>query len=129
SQNERKPHHIDAPTSRTPTPTSFTQLQAQSSLSSPPQSAGIMLGSEPEPVPKLPPRWLSEAIHATQTSYPRDRFEAILRGPNWRIKCADCPGKLYVPGPGETLSNYEVHLRNRQHRQRVNNRSSRTKPA
>ncbi|KAK7042455.1 hypothetical protein R3P38DRAFT_2890583 [Favolaschia claudopus] len=40
----------------------------------------------------------------------------------WRIKCLDCPGKLYTPGPGETLNNYEIHLRNRLHRRRVNER-------
>ncbi|KAJ7164898.1 hypothetical protein C8R46DRAFT_900893 [Mycena filopes] len=57
-----------------------------------------------------------------------DKFEVILRKvnsastPEWRIKCLDCPGKLYTPGPGETLSNYEVHLKNRLHRQRVNDR-------
>ncbi len=32
--------------------------------------------------------------------------------------------QLYTPGPGETLSNYDVHLKNRQHRQRVNERLS-----
>ncbi|EGO01042.1 hypothetical protein SERLA73DRAFT_179083 [Serpula lacrymans var. lacrymans S7.3] len=75
-----------------------------------------------------PPPWLSEAMHEMQSRYPEDKFEAILRkatsktAPEWRLKCLDCPGKLYTPGPGETLSNYEVHLRNRQHRQRVNSR-------
>jgi SWI/SNF-related matrix-associated actin-dependent regulator of chromatin subfamily B protein 1 len=33
----------------------------------------------------------------------------------WRVKCADCPGKIYTLGPGETLSNFEVHLKNRAH--------------
>ncbi|KAI6126680.1 hypothetical protein F5141DRAFT_996972 [Pisolithus sp. B1] len=67
-------------------------------------------------------------MHDLQDKYPDDKFEAILRKPTpkavpeWRIKCLDCPGKLYNPGPGDTLSNYEVHLRNRQHRSRVNNR-------
>lgn len=75
--------------------------------------------------------------------YPEDKFDIILRRANpaapheWRVKCLDCPGKvrrhaakaqhtlsnpcaqLYTPGPGETLSNYEVHLKNRQHRARV----------
>lgn len=75
----------------------------------------------------LPP-WLTVAMHDLQDKYPDDKFEAILRKPTpkavpeWRIKCLDCPGKLYNPGPGDTLSNYEVHLRNRQHRSRVNNR-------
>ncbi|KIK95677.1 hypothetical protein PAXRUDRAFT_140130 [Paxillus rubicundulus Ve08.2h10] len=74
------------------------------------------------------PVWLSAAIHTLHTKYPEDKFEAILRmpspkaNPEWRIKCLDCPGKLYNPGPGDSLSNYEVHLKNRQHRTRVNNR-------
>lgn len=40
-----------------------------------------------------------------------------------RIRCLDCPGKLYTPGPNTTLSNFEVHLRNRAHRDRVNARA------
>ncbi|KAG6916643.1 hypothetical protein DXG01_006064 [Tephrocybe rancida] len=83
-----------------------------------------------------PPSYLSTAKAALMAKYPNDKFETILRkvnatsSPEWRIKCLDCPGKvlmrgrpqLYTPGPGETLSNYEVHLKNRQHRQRVNER-------
>ncbi|KAF5384284.1 hypothetical protein D9615_003252 [Tricholomella constricta] len=76
----------------------------------------------------VPPQWLSSAKAAMMARYPNDKFEIILRkvsatsSPEWRIKCLDCPGKLYTPGPGETLANYEVHLKNRQHRQRVNDR-------
>lgn len=36
-----------------------------------------------------------------------------------RIKCHDCPGKVYTPGPSMTVDNFEVHLRNRTHRDRV----------
>ena len=36
-----------------------------------------------------------------------------------RIKCKDCPGKLYTPGPGIGVDNFEVHLKNRHHRERV----------
>lgn len=36
-----------------------------------------------------------------------------------RIRCHDCPGKLYTPGPEATVGNFEVHLKNRQHRERV----------
>ncbi|KAJ7474006.1 hypothetical protein FB451DRAFT_1035434 [Mycena latifolia] len=62
-----------------------------------------------------------------QPKWPNDKFEVILREANpcppaWRIKCLDCPGKLYIPGPGETLSNFEVHLKNRMHRQRADDR-------
>jgi SWI/SNF-related matrix-associated actin-dependent regulator of chromatin subfamily B protein 1 len=36
-----------------------------------------------------------------------------------RIKCLDCPGKLYTPGPGEGVENFEVHLKIRKHRDEV----------
>lgn len=39
-----------------------------------------------------------------------------------RIRCQDCPGKLYTPGPDTTVGNFEVHLKNRQHRERVDGR-------
>lgn len=39
-----------------------------------------------------------------------------------RIRCHDCPGKLYTPGPLMTVENFEVHLKNRAHRDRVQNR-------
>jgi SWI/SNF-related matrix-associated actin-dependent regulator of chromatin subfamily B protein 1 len=41
-----------------------------------------------------------------------------------RIRCHDCPGKLYTPGPGMTVENFEVHLKNRQHRERVDTRTA-----
>ena len=28
-----------------------------------------------------------------------------------RIKCLDCPGKLYTPGPGFTVDSFKFHLR------------------
>lgn len=83
-----------------------------------------------------------------QAKYPDDKFEVLLRRPNgstpeWRVRCLDCPGKvcppgyttragltalvqLYTPGPGESLNNYEVHLKNRQHRGKVQARLSGT---
>lgn len=36
-----------------------------------------------------------------------------------RIRCRDCPGKLYTAGPETTVQNFEVHLKNRAHRERV----------
>lgn len=36
-----------------------------------------------------------------------------------RIRCHDCPGKLYTPGPAMTVENFEVHLKNKAHRERV----------
>lgn len=40
-----------------------------------------------------------------------------------RIRCNDCPGKLYTPGPDTTVENFEVHLKNRVHRERVDART------
>ncbi|KAJ2914946.1 hypothetical protein MD484_g5439, partial [Candolleomyces efflorescens] len=62
-----------------------------------------------------PPEWLTSAMHAMQKKYPNDKFDVILRKtasstPEWRIKCLDCPGKLYTPGPNETLTNYEDQI-------------------
>ncbi|KAI8816247.1 uncharacterized protein EV422DRAFT_480761, partial [Fimicolochytrium jonesii] len=53
--------------------------------------------------------------------YPHDRFDIVPKGrtTELRLKCLDCPGKLYQAGPDETLSNFEVHLKNRQHRANV----------
>ena len=65
----------------------------------------------------------------------------------WRIKCLDwyaqtalsrynrllisahSQGKIYSLGPGETLQNFEKHLRNKQHLANVDARMNATKPA
>lgn len=39
-----------------------------------------------------------------------------------RIRCLDCPGKLYTPGPATSVENFEVHLKNRVHKERVEER-------
>lgn len=44
-----------------------------------------------------------------------------------RIRCQDCPGKLYTPGPGMTVENFEVHLKNRLHREKVDARKAAAK--
>ena len=46
-----------------------------------------------------------------------------------RIKCKDCPGKLYTPGPDYGVDNFEVHLKNRHHRDRVASRIAGLPPA
>lgn len=40
-----------------------------------------------------------------------------------RIRCMDCPGKLYNAGPEQSVSNFELHLKNRVH---MNNVARRT---
>lgn len=44
-----------------------------------------------------------------------------------RIRCNDCPGKLYTPGPAMTVENFEVHLKNRNHKEAVAARLAREK--
>ncbi|TCD69071.1 SWI/SNF chromatin-remodeling complex subunit [Steccherinum ochraceum] len=79
--------------------------------------------------PRPTPRWLEEAMHALQAKHPDDRYQVVCRtsvvpalSTPWRIKCLDCPSKLYQVGPGETLNNFEIHVRNRYHRAQVDNR-------
>ncbi|KAK4143671.1 SNF5-like protein [Dichotomopilus funicola] len=43
-----------------------------------------------------------------------------------RIRCRDCPGKSYTAGPETTVQNFEVHLKNRIHRERVMARLAKT---
>jgi SWI/SNF-related matrix-associated actin-dependent regulator of chromatin subfamily B protein 1 len=103
---------------------------------------------QPALVPPPPPTWLSQGLTSLLATYPNDRFEGVMRysaistitdlptsvpppGPIPdtikfmylpRIRCHDCPGKLYTPGPETTVGNFEVHLKNRQHRERVDHR-------
>lgn len=95
-----------------------------------------------------PPLWLSQALVRFQQTYPDDLFEATMRytavstisdlpqllAPNEpvppdtkfmyypRIKSLDCPGKLYTPGPGIIVNNFETHLKNRCHREKAEQR-------
>lgn len=39
-----------------------------------------------------------------------------------RIRCKDCPGKMYTPGPETGVNNFEVHLKIRLHRDKVEKR-------
>ncbi|TIB61421.1 hypothetical protein E3P78_02759 [Wallemia ichthyophaga] len=72
------------------------------------------------------PQWLTDAARLLRHRYPNDRFVIIDKppqsadgSPEWRIKCLDCPGKMYTPGPGLNVENFEKHLKNRQHKQKV----------
>ncbi|KAH8801479.1 hypothetical protein F5884DRAFT_806759 [Xylogone sp. PMI_703] len=103
---------------------------------------------QPAPTPPPPPQWLTAGLNELLKSYPNDRFEGTMRysavnaatempvaapqpgqsteGIKWmylpRIRCNDCPGKLYTPGPETTVAGFEVHLKNRFHRERVDAR-------
>ena len=39
-----------------------------------------------------------------------------------RIRCNDCPGKVYTTMPGTVVQDFEVHLKNRVHWARVEER-------
>ncbi|KAF2739382.1 SNF5-domain-containing protein [Polyplosphaeria fusca] len=98
------------------------------------------------------PSWLRTALQELREKHPSDQFETTMRyniidektkatikadqlNPNAslpagykaqylpRIRCLDCPGKLYTAGPGLTVENFEVHLKNRQHRASVERRT------
>lgn len=83
-----------------------------------------------------------EGLHGLVRNFPRDRFEGVMRhvaiDPTLqqpipptdenkhfihkfipRIRCLDCPGKLYVTGPGTTVERFEAHLKNRKHLEAV----------
>ncbi|KAI0260985.1 hypothetical protein BGY98DRAFT_1054332 [Russula aff. rugulosa BPL654] len=53
--------------------------------------------------------------------YPDDRFDTSEQV--WRVRCLDCPGKLFIPGAG--MRNFALHLKNKGHRQRVVDRMKR----
>lgn len=36
-----------------------------------------------------------------------------------RIRCLDCPGRVYSAGPGMGVENFEVHLKNKLHREKI----------
>lgn len=39
-----------------------------------------------------------------------------------RIRCDDCPGKLYTAMPEQTIEKFEVHLKNKKHKAMVEER-------
>ncbi|KAI0402594.1 SNF5-domain-containing protein [Xylaria palmicola] len=111
---------------------------------------------EAQPIPPPPPAWLVSALEQFKQEdvYKNDQFEALMRYsavdtntglphviPQGgqptpahvrfyflpRIRCLDCPGKLYTPGPEMTAGNFEVHLKNKAHKERVEARLSSAK--
>ncbi|KKZ67644.1 hypothetical protein EMCG_06704 [[Emmonsia] crescens] len=139
------------PQSQTPQPAppkrpSASQLNGVIDAPNPPQP-GV-----PGPPP---PTWLVRGLNNLKRSYPRDSFEGTMRytavDPHTglplanaatthagqkltykyfpRIRCHDCPGKLYTPGPAMTVDNFEVHLKNRQHKERVEERHAKAAEA
>ncbi|KAF2268450.1 SNF5-domain-containing protein [Lojkania enalia] len=110
---------------------------------------------QPGTAPAPPPPWLRNALANLHERYPNDLFEATMRysivdqntqqtikvdqfNQNTslpagykaqylpRIRCNDCPGKLYTAGPERTVENFEVHLKNRQHKASVERRTGKS---
>ncbi|CAO3671370.1 unnamed protein product [Umbelopsis ramanniana] len=64
--------------------------------------------------------WMPSKKRILQTRNPHDVFDIVqLDNGDYKVFCYDCPNKLYTIGPNETLKNFEVHLRNRSHRNSV----------
>jgi len=56
----------------------------------------------------------------TGQSMPAAQIQTTSKEIKWkwipRIRCHDCPGKLYTPGPEQTVESFLVHVKNRGHR-------------
>ncbi|BGP12836.1 SWI/SNF chromatin-remodeling complex subunit [Rhodosporidiobolus nylandii] len=107
-----------------PPPTQQSPPQPAAPLPVPPPPAQP---SGPQPLP-----WMLAAAAELRARQVDDRFEIIPRPrpadpavQEWRIRCLDCPGKLYNLGPGETLDGFLVHFKNRVHRTNVDTRLAR----
>ncbi|KAI9894767.1 MAG: SWI/SNF chromatin-remodeling complex subunit [Vezdaea aestivalis] len=127
-----------------------TPLQQPIGTARPPtlQFGAVVLPTPPQPGQPgpPPPTWLITGLAALRTRYPKDSFEGTMRhtplDPETgnqaqqpypanvvhqylpRIRCYDCPGKVYTPGPDMSVENFETHLtKNRQHRERVDKRT------
>lgn len=112
-----------------------------------------LLSNSTNTVQPPPPNWLTKGLNTlhAKPAYAQDRFEGMMRysaidtrtdtptampAPGSeipshlafvylpRIRCQDCPGKLYTPGPLMTVDNFEVHLKNRLHREKVEARKN-----
>ncbi|KAF2211358.1 hypothetical protein CERZMDRAFT_60071 [Cercospora zeae-maydis SCOH1-5] len=103
----------------------------------------------PRMLQPTPPPWLNEAIETLRAEHPDDNFMPFMRaymidvetgsitkgkqpptaggsapaGVKYqylpRIRCNDCPGKLYTAVPDKVIQDFSVHLRNRVHREMV----------
>ncbi|EPS41748.1 hypothetical protein H072_4337 [Dactylellina haptotyla CBS 200.50] len=76
------------------------------------------------------PEWLRLQLSALSNEHSPAHFWALMHHPNNdftraaepRIRCLDCPDILYFAGPGETLQNFRIHLRNIKHIDRLQSR-------
>ncbi|KAK0622900.1 SNF5-like protein, partial [Immersiella caudata] len=149
------PSVVQAQVGATPKPSGSTTTALQPQIGRIPAPPPPPPGQPPHPVPP-PPEWLTQALRDLQKQHPNDMFEGVMRycaintktdtpvqlpqggkeiPPDVqfmylaRIRCLDCTGKLYTPGPETTVGNFEVHLKNRQHREKVAARVAKSGPA
>ncbi|KAI9145543.1 hypothetical protein BKA69DRAFT_1171990 [Paraphysoderma sedebokerense] len=89
------------------------------------RSASVSTPPKQQPLPI--PEWLVICRAEVSEKYPHDRFDFVKsREGIVRIKCLDCDlTRYYSIGPGETLDNFEKHLKNRGHRANVEERVKR----
>ncbi|KAF8462473.1 hypothetical protein JB92DRAFT_2838989 [Gautieria morchelliformis] len=122
---------VHAPSSATPSPPTPAHAQLQQHLQSsshtaagtvaPSSTASTKPVSASRPAARNQaqrPGWLKNALDTMQTRYPDDKFDVVLRKNTEPGTPAEW--RLYTPGPGETLANFEVHLKNRLHRAKAN---------
>ncbi|CAG8627522.1 803_t:CDS:10, partial [Ambispora gerdemannii] len=126
--------HVTLPTSTSVSHNSSGSLQSTTksshSTSGASSSSRSIPASPPNPTKQSSsktayPEWIVLQRDLLARKYPRDRFDITQRSnkPNeFRIRCSDCPGRLYQPGPDLTLNNFEIHLKNRIHRENVEKR-------
>lgn len=122
-----------------PAPTPKPRTTSMSASAAPPTPARASTTTPATPATPLPPAgptmptppaWLEPVKSAMQSKYPASRWAVVPKqvvgedGEIWRVKCLDCPGKIYKLGPGETLENFELHLKNKAHNANVQARLS-----
>ena len=128
--------HIECGTDDNPDFIGITPASSQSNSSWRPATP-----TPPSPA-NPPPDWLVQVLVQLNRSYPHDRFQATMKHRGSidpvtgqpiptndfphkylpRIMCLDCPGKLHTPGPGGSVKNFEMHLKDRLHRDKVDAR-------
>jgi SWI/SNF-related matrix-associated actin-dependent regulator of chromatin subfamily B protein 1 len=79
----------------------------------------VMNDAHEDPTGKVVPKQVKLDTFAPTAPLPPSHKAYFLP----RIRCIDCPGKLYNAGPGPSVNNFELHLRNRQHMDNVRRRT------
>ncbi|GAA5949625.1 hypothetical protein JCM3765_002729 [Sporobolomyces pararoseus] len=127
--DEDEPNEGTAAPPPPPPPTRSNPIQAQPVAPRLPSSA-------PNTVPPEPQPWMIKAASELRGKQVDDRFELIPKPKagdptnyEWRIRCLDCPGKLYNLGPGQTFDGFLVHFKNRNHRTNVETRLTKQRQA